>query len=387
MDTGERGRGEDRALEAMVFDMDGVLVASEAYWREAQREIAASVGLSLTDADLEATQGLPIDACTAQWFARSPWVGPSSSDLAGQVVDRVAELLEDAVPMEGVQQALVVAEAAGLRLALCSSSPRVLIDRVVRVLGLEGRFEVVHSGEDETHGKPDPACYRTTAARLGIAPDRCVAVEDSLPGAIAAWAAGMRVVVVPEKRWDVRFGFADRVLASLSDLVPEVLDDLQAGRRAPTSARPRFHVAFPVDDLAAARAFYGGVLGCPEGRSSERWVDFDLAGHQIVAHLVDDSDPVATNAVDGEDVPARHMGLVVSMEDWHRWVHRLRASDVPFLVEPGIRFAGRSGEQATLFVRDPAGNALEFKAFRDDAQVFRPDARPSTVESHDSAAG
>lgn len=134
---------------------------------------------------------------------------------------------------------------------------------------------------------------------------------------------------------------------------------------------PLFHLAFPVHDLAAARAFYGGVLGCPEGRSSDEWVDFDLHGHQIVAHL----QPAATgdrgmNAVDGHGVPIPHFGLILGMDEWRTLADRMRAHGVTFVIEPYVRFAGLPGEQATMFVRDPSGNALEFKAFRDLGQVF-----------------
>jgi extradiol dioxygenase family protein len=133
-----------------------------------------------------------------------------------------------------------------------------------------------------------------------------------------------------------------------------------------------FHLAFPVDDLAAARRFYGDVLGCGEGRSSEQWIDFDLFGHQIVAHL----DPAARraeahhNPVDGHDVPVPHFGVVLTMEDWQALADRLRAAGTRFVIEPHIRFAGQVGEQATMFFHDPAGNALEFKAFADDAMLF-----------------
>ena len=134
---------------------------------------------------------------------------------------------------------------------------------------------------------------------------------------------------------------------------------------------PPFHLAFPVDDLAAARAFYGELLGCAEGRSSEQWVDFDFFGHQLVAHLAPgERRESAANPVDGEAVPVRHFGVVLRWDDWHALAERLRAAGVAFLIEPGIRFAGQPGEQATLFVRDPAGNALEFKAFRDPDQLF-----------------
>ena len=131
-----------------------------------------------------------------------------------------------------------------------------------------------------------------------------------------------------------------------------------------------FHLAFPVDDLAAARAFYGGLLGCPEGRSSERWIDFDLYGHQIVAHLAPGHGRLDHNPVDGHDVPVPHFGVVLTWQAFHELADRLRASGLRFVIEPGIRFQGQVGEQATMFFLDPAGNALEFKAFRDPAQIF-----------------
>lgn len=135
-----------------------------------------------------------------------------------------------------------------------------------------------------------------------------------------------------------------------------------------------FHLAFPVHDLAAARAFYRDVLGCGEGRSSDHWIDFDLYGHQIVAHLDPAAKPVATsNPVDGHDVPVPHFGVVLTMEQWEGLAARLRAAGIPFGIEPHIRFKGQPGEQATLFFLDPSGNALEFKAFADDAMLFATD--------------
>lgn len=135
-----------------------------------------------------------------------------------------------------------------------------------------------------------------------------------------------------------------------------------------------FHLAFPVTDLAAARTFYGGLLGCPEGRSSDEWVDFNLYGHQIVAHLAPAEDAAATNPVDGKQVPVRHFGVVLPWEEWHALADRLKAAGVTFVIEPGIRFTGKVGEQATMFFLDPSGNALEFKAFRDPARLFATDA-------------
>ena len=136
-------------------------------------------------------------------------------------------------------------------------------------------------------------------------------------------------------------------------------------------SHPRFHLAFPVHDLAAARAFYGGVLGCPEGRSSSDWIDFDLMGHQIVAHLApEEAGHRKTSHVDGEQVPVRHFGVILDMAGWEEMAERLKAAGIKFIIEPQIRFKGEPGEQATLFFLDPSGNALEFKAFASDDMVF-----------------
>jgi extradiol dioxygenase family protein len=132
-----------------------------------------------------------------------------------------------------------------------------------------------------------------------------------------------------------------------------------------------FHIAFPVDDLAKARAFYGGLLGCPEGRSSDEWIDFDLFGHQIVAHLAPArAERPHRNPVDGHDVPVPHFGVVLTLPDWQTLADRLTAAGTRFVIEPHIRFKGQAGEQATMFFLDPAGNALEFKAFADMGQLF-----------------
>jgi hypothetical protein len=134
---------------------------------------------------------------------------------------------------------------------------------------------------------------------------------------------------------------------------------------------PLFHLAFPVTSLEKARAFYGGLLGCPEGRSSDDWVDFNFYGHQIVAHLApDEAGPKSTNAVDGDNVPVRHFGVVLAMDEWEQLAKRLKSAGVSFIIEPHVRFKGEVGEQATMFLLDPCGNALEFKAFHDIGQVF-----------------
>jgi len=133
-----------------------------------------------------------------------------------------------------------------------------------------------------------------------------------------------------------------------------------------------FHLAFPVHDIAVARAFWGGVMGCPEGRSSEQWVDFDFYGHQIVTHHVPGCDQrdEASNPVDGYGVPVPHFGIVLSMEEWQELADRLTAAGTQFVIEPYIRFKGQPGEQATMFFRDPSGNAIEMKAFADRSKLF-----------------
>ena len=134
-----------------------------------------------------------------------------------------------------------------------------------------------------------------------------------------------------------------------------------------------FHIAFPVHDLEAARAFYGGLLGCPEGRSETSWIDFDLYGHQIVAHLKPRADHGAGahhNPVDGHDVPVPHFGVVLDMDRFDALAARLKAAGVGFVIEPYVRFKGEVGEQATMFFLDPSGNALEFKAFKDRSLLF-----------------
>ncbi len=146
---------------------------------------------------------------------------------------------------------------------------------------------------------------------------------------------------------------------------------IAATRRPPLPLTP-FHIAFPVADLAQARSFYGTTLGCPEGRSSAQWIDFDLFGHQIVAHHKPTAGPAIQhhNAVDGHDVPVPHFGVVLAMETWQSLADRLTAAGVSFVIEPHIRFKGEVGEQATMFFLDPSGNALEFKAFADPDQLF-----------------
>jgi extradiol dioxygenase family protein len=133
---------------------------------------------------------------------------------------------------------------------------------------------------------------------------------------------------------------------------------------------PRFHLAIPVNDLAAARRFYGEVLGLEQGRSAETWVDWNLQGHQFVTHLAPRGTQAVHNPVDGHDVPVPHFGLILTIPEFQKLADRLRAANTEFVIEPYVRFEGEVGEQWTMFLLDPAGNALEFKAFADDSQVF-----------------
>jgi len=145
------------------------------------------------------------------------------------------------------------------------------------------------------------------------------------------------------------------------------------GRLPPAGAgtRPPFHLAFPVRDLVTTRAFYHGLLGCPVGRESDAWIDFDFFGHQITAHLApSECGPTRANPVDGDDVPVRHFGAVLEPARWEALAERLRAAGAVFRIRPHVRFAGRVGEQSTFFLLDPSGNALEFKSFRDPADLF-----------------
>jgi uncharacterized protein len=144
----------------------------------------------------------------------------------------------------------------------------------------------------------------------------------------------------------------------------------QASSAAPRALQP-FHLALPVSSLEDARAFYGDLLGCPEGRSSPQWIDFDFFGHQLVTHLApQETGRASVNAVDGDAVPVRHFGVVLTMEGWHALADKLKAAGTDFIIEPHIRFKGEVGEQATMFFLDPCGNALEFKSFEDIGRLF-----------------
>jgi len=212
-------------LRAAIFDLDGLLIDSEPLWRRAEMEVFAGVGLALTDEMCATTTGLRLDAVVEHWFERAPWEGRSRADVTAAIAARVAALIAAEAPiLPGVEQALSVCERRGLPLALCSSSPTPVIDAGIARLGLAARWRVVCSAEGEPYGKPHPAVYLRTAERLGVPPERCLAFEDSLNGAIAAKAARMRVVAVPAS--GTRFDFCDARLPSLARFDEGVLAEL-----------------------------------------------------------------------------------------------------------------------------------------------------------------
>jgi HAD superfamily hydrolase (TIGR01509 family) len=208
-------------VSAAIFDLDGLLVDSEPLWRQAEIEVLGSLGVPLTEEMCRETQGTRVDSAVAYWFQRFPWEGVSIQEAAEKVFARVVELVSNhAEPMPGAREAAELFASRGIPLAVCSSSWTELIDLALDCIGLSCLFPVRHSAELEELGKPHPACYITTASKLGVAPEECVALEDSFNGAIAAKAAGMMVIAVPEPalRDPFKWGFCDLVLDSLEQL-------------------------------------------------------------------------------------------------------------------------------------------------------------------------
>lgn len=206
---------------ALVFDMDGVLIDSEPFWRRAEIEVFGSVGIELSESDCYQTQGLRIDEVARFWYDRSPWSGPSIESIAERVVDRMDRLIHtEGEPMAGVRESIDSARSGGWRLGLASSSSMRLIEAVLDRLGLATAFEVVRSAEHEKRGKPHPDVYAATLRELGLEGADCVAVEDSAHGVASALAAGMRCIAIPsaETRTDPRFEAAHWRLDSLEDL-------------------------------------------------------------------------------------------------------------------------------------------------------------------------
>jgi sugar-phosphatase len=208
-----------RRIEAVVFDMDGVLVDSEPIWRAVERRVFARVGIEVTDEDLMATMGVRVADVVAGWHDRRPWDRPSRQEVAEAIVEGVARAIErNGALNEEALRAVDYVAVLGLRLGLASSSPMPLIRAVLSLGGLSERFGAVLSAEDEEHGKPDPAVYRSAARALGVAPERCLAVEDSINGVRSAKAAGMVCVAVPATSApDDGFEEADLLLGSMAE--------------------------------------------------------------------------------------------------------------------------------------------------------------------------
>ena len=214
-------------IEAAIFDMDGILIDSEPLWREAESLAFRRVGIELTGAMSHETLGLRPDEAVSHWYARFPWSGPSLEEVEQELVDAVrARIADRGRPLDGALSILDMLRAAGLRLALASSSPPLLIDTVIGKLGVRDYFSVVSSASDEARGKPHPAVYLTAARLLGVEPARCLAFEDSVPGVRSARAAGMSVVAVPaaEHFDEPDFGLADFKLRSLADFSLDMVE-------------------------------------------------------------------------------------------------------------------------------------------------------------------
>jgi HAD superfamily hydrolase (TIGR01509 family) len=220
----------DKFLRAAIFDVDGVLIDSEPFWRESEIEIFARCGLRLTEAECMLTTGLRIQEVTRFWYARKPWKGPSTEELAGDILQGVIRRIRDrGAPMPGLYETIRLFQTRHLRLALASSSAESLIDTVVDRLQIRSSFEAISSAENEARGKPYPDVYLAAAAKLILAPEHCLAIEDSIAGVASAKAAGMKCIAVPlpELRGDARYGAADSVLNSLAQIDGKLLDSLE----------------------------------------------------------------------------------------------------------------------------------------------------------------
>ena len=212
-------------LKAAIFDMDGLLIDSEPFWRDVEVRVFGRLGVPLTHDMCRETMGFRINEAVAHWRRAHPWDGPGDDEVADELIAGVIECIErEGQLMDGVVETIDFVAGQGARLAIASSALYRVIDAVLDRFGLRDRFEVIHSAEDEDLGKPDPAVYVTTAAKLGVRPDLCVAFEDSVNGVISAKAAGMQCVAVPDPSAasDRRFDMADFVLRSLRELDTDI---------------------------------------------------------------------------------------------------------------------------------------------------------------------
>jgi sugar-phosphatase len=213
-------------MQAVIFDMDGVLVDSEPLWRSAEQEVFAGVGVELTDTYCELTMGMRSDEVIAYWYRRSPWTGTTTAELEARLDERMRELIaERAMPMPGAEAAIATARKLGMRVALATSSSPNLIRAVLEKTGLQTAFDVARSAADEPHGKPHPAVFLATARELGVGPAACVVIEDSVAGVRAGVAANMRVIAVPPRHQFecAQYDIADHKLHSLEELTEAML--------------------------------------------------------------------------------------------------------------------------------------------------------------------
>jgi sugar-phosphatase len=218
-----------RAIRAAVFDMDGLLIDTEPIWRRTEIEIFGRLGLYLTEEQCMQTMGVRVAQVVELWYSRHPWEGPSTAEVTEQIIAGViAHVLAEGVPMPGVMDALATVHDAGLPIAIASSSSEELIRAVMRRLGIERYITAICSADDEAEGKPHPAVYLTAARRLGIPPEECLALEDSPNGVLAAKAAGMYCIAVPDRflAGDPRMDEADLRLDSLEELTSALLNRL-----------------------------------------------------------------------------------------------------------------------------------------------------------------
>lgn len=220
-----------RMIEAMIFDMDGLLINSEPVWREVEIDLFEELGISLTDEQAAETMGRRADEVVGYWYERYPWEAPDPAEVSEELINRmVGEVAVRDIALPGVREAFDTAEAAGLPTAIASSSPARLIRAAIGPLGIEHRLQVIQSAEHEPLGKPHPGVYLKTAERLGIAPARCLALEDSVNGVRAAKAAGMLCFAIPEEimRGHPDYSVADKVLGSLTEFNGATLVELSS---------------------------------------------------------------------------------------------------------------------------------------------------------------
>lgn len=216
-------------IKAVIFDMDGLLIDSEPLWQKTEIEIFSRLGLPINEDNVTDTMGLRTDEVVEHWYRRQPWDTPSKADIVQQIIDTLIEHIEaSGLPMKGVEHALDTVDHLGLPMAIASSSTEAIIDAVLLKLGIRDRMQVIHSAQHEPLGKPHPGVYITAAAKLGVQPSDCLAFEDSPNGVLAAKAAKMTCIAIPEPSaiTDKRFGIADRVLTSLGEVTPELLASL-----------------------------------------------------------------------------------------------------------------------------------------------------------------